>query len=62
VSDQDHAAVRIPALDLARLHPEMFVVRDGQVFVRPEADGMPCPCCGRTLKGSPLPRVEGEQR
>lgn len=49
---------REAALILARSHPDKFDVRDGQVFVRPEAEGSPCPCCGKTLKGSPLPRAE----
>lgn len=45
-------------LELAYDHPELFEVRDGQVLVRPEAEGEPCPCCGMPLAASPLPRTE----
>lgn len=52
------------ALTVAWCHPELFEVRhvDGepQIFVRPEAEGRPCPCCGQLLKASPLPRTEPE--
>lgn len=47
-------------LAFAKLYPELFEVRavDGlvTVLVRPEAEGKPCPCCGKPLAGSPLPR------
>lgn len=53
-----HVRPILTAEALAELHPDLFAVRDGQVYVRPEAEGQPCPCCGKTLVGSPLPRAE----
>ena len=50
------------ALRVAAMHPELFEVRDGHIYIRPEAEDKLCPCCGKTLLGSPRPRTDPEAK
>lgn len=44
--------------NMARERPDLFEIRDDQVYVRPGKEDEPCPCCGLPLSGSPLPRAD----
>lgn len=57
-SDLDAERKAYSAHDMASEYPDLFKIRDGQVYVLPSAEGKPCPCCGLPLRGSPLPRAE----